>query len=44
VEGSEDRRLTAGSASLVFLRLVAVAPFTGFMVGLPMPLNCSYAS
>ncbi|CAH0018856.1 unnamed protein product [Clonostachys rhizophaga] len=32
VEGSEDRRLTAGSASLVFLRLVVVAPFTGFML------------
>ncbi|CAG9974886.1 unnamed protein product [Clonostachys byssicola] len=32
VEGSEDRRFTAGSVSLVLLRLVAVAPFTGFML------------
>ncbi|VUC30865.1 unnamed protein product [Clonostachys rosea] len=32
VEGSEDRRLTPGSASLVFLRLVVVAPFTSVML------------
>ncbi|CAH0047577.1 unnamed protein product [Clonostachys solani] len=32
VDGSEDRRITPGSASVVFLRLVAIAPFTGFML------------
>lgn len=44
VEGTENRRLTPGSASLVFLRLVVVAPFTSFVVGYLISLNCLCAS